>query len=284
MSRLSVAAAAAVPVVCFGLGIAVAAAASEQQGTSGARLPTPPVSAQDTSDALPAIPEGRLLAVPEDTPLGVPADTPLGVPADTPLGVPTDTPVGVPQDTPVDLTSAWPRNRLFRAGHGAMVDAEQGRLYGALGGLMDAARDLPESIDLGLSPRPAKALEVPPAEAAPVPEPPAPEPVETLPVEHKECLSLLDRPVVDDVDLAHAHFLAGSFEDAARLYRLLREQNPDDNHVLLMLTLCERNCGNAEQTQALLAEFGGSSADAGEWANWMIEMTNLGKGLKGGKP
>ncbi|MHC4591936.1 MAG: hypothetical protein ACYS8L_04475 [Planctomycetota bacterium] len=268
MSRLSVAAAAAVLAVCFGLGIAVAAAASEQQGTSGAPLPTPPASAQDTSDP----------------PFAIPEDTPLSVPEDTPLSVSEDTPVGVPQDTSVDVGSAWPRDRLLRAGYGAMVDADQGRLYGVLGELLDTARGLPESIDLGLSLRPATAVEVPPAEAAPAPEPPTPQPTEAQPVEHNEWLSVLDWPVVDDVDLAHAYFLAGSFEDAAGLYRLLRDQNPDDKHVLLMLTLCERNCGNAEQTQALLAELGGTSADASEWADWMTEMTKLAKGLKGEKP
>jgi Flp pilus assembly protein TadD len=87
--------------------------------------------------------------------------------------------------------------------------------------------------------------------------------------------------VVGEEKLAHAYYLAGSFQEAAALYRLLREKNPDDEHLLQMLVVSERNAGNVEEARALLDEFQRKGTESSEWGRWMVEMIDLGKSPAG---
>lgn len=166
------------------------------------------------------------------------------------------------------------RDRLLEAYHSPPVDPSQGRLYDAVAALLNSARELPKTLQLRSTP-PAEA---PPVEAEAA-EPAAdarPEAAPAEPPARAQWLTVLEEPVVSEEVLAHTHFLAGAFGEAAALYGHLREQNPEDEHVLLMLMLSERNAGNLEEAQALLAELRQKGAEAGEWADWMIEMINLG--------
>ena len=93
-------------------------------------------------------------------------------------------------------------------------------------------------------------------------------------------MDVLDRPVVGVEELAYAHFRARSYEEAARLYRQLYEQDPDQTHFALMLMLCERNAGNAEAEQELLGVLR-QSDQAAEWIEWLDALTKINAALEG---
>jgi hypothetical protein len=165
-----------------------------------------------------------------------------------------------------------PFDRLDAACWQPLSDAQSGRLYDAASVLLSAARSLPTKIDLGVRP----AAEPPP------PEPPdaedvseAPERIAPAEPGKQRWLTACERPVVSEEDLAHAHFRAGSFEQAAALYRQLRQERTEDPHLLLMLLLCERNAGNAEGAEELLAEVEEAGEGAAEWAEWLRAMSAL---------
>jgi tetratricopeptide (TPR) repeat protein len=164
-----------------------------------------------------------------------------------------------------------------------LTDELQGRVYEAAGDLLRAARELPEAVDLGpvapVAPLPLPAAAEQEAEdaqeAADDSEPtPAPEPEPKLP-EREPWRAVLDRPVVDDEELAHALFRAGNFEEAAAIYARLAEESPDDPHPLLMLLLCRRNAGDEEQTAILLQQARQKAPAAAEWTDWLGAMMTL---------
>ncbi|KPK66164.1 MAG: hypothetical protein AMK73_00725 [Planctomycetes bacterium SM23_32] len=166
---------------------------------------------------------------------------------------------------------------LIEAYRRPLEDPHRGRLYEAVGELLRAARELPEAIDLGdvreavplPEPAPAADTEEPAAEEVVTP---APEPSQPGP---KPWRAVLDRPVVGDEEMAHALFLAGSFGEAAQIYRRLREEDPEDPHLLRMLLLSERNAGDMVATAALLAELKAKDPGAAEWADWLATMIAL---------
>lgn len=163
-------------------------------------------------------------------------------------------------------------DRLDAARWTPLSDGQSGRLYDAVGELLSAARALPPAIDLPVRPAPD---EPPPPEPRGDEEPEAPPQPVAAPPPGERWLTATERPVVPPEDLAHAHFLAGQCRQAAALYRALREERPDDRHLLLMLALCERNAGNAEGASALLAELEQAEDAAREWAEWLRAMSAL---------
>jgi len=166
-----------------------------------------------------------------------------------------------------------PLDRLLRANFAPLADPQQGRLYEAATRLLEAGRALPDAIDLGI--KPAAAAGRPPGEQA-VAEPPAAPSAEPEPApRHEPWLALLEGPVVDEQELAYACFLAGSYVEAAGLYRDLRQRSPDDAHLLLMLLLSERNAGDALAVRGLMAELRKSGPEGAEWANWLTALTKL---------
>ncbi len=164
-----------------------------------------------------------------------------------------------------------PFERLDAARWQPLTDAQRGRLYEAASALLSAARSLPPKIDLGV--RPA----VTPPPAGPPEEKPSRGPEHPAPAgpPGQRWLTACEQPIVGEEDLAHAHFRAGSFRQAAALYRELRQERPDDRHLLLMLLLCERNAGNAEATRELLAEVAKAGEGEAEWAEWLKAMSAL---------
>lgn len=161
---------------------------------------------------------------------------------------------------------------LVRAYYGPLTDAHRGRLYEATADLLNSGRELPDAIDLGVPRRPAAAAQAQPG--APAEQPPAqPEPAAES--QRPRWVEVLNHPVVGEEDLAHAYFLAGSYAESAAAYRRLRERNPDDAHLLLMLLLSERNAGNAAEARSLLAELQKKGPEAAKWAEWLTAMMDL---------
>ena len=76
--------------------------------------------------------------------------------------------------------------------------------------------------------------------------------------------------------LAGALFEARQFEQAAGLYRRLKDDAEGDTHLLLMLALCERNAGNDAEARRLLAELQAADQQTAEWAGWLTTMMDLG--------
>lgn len=167
--------------------------------------------------------------------------------------------------------SGMPYDRLLRVKYGALDDPHQGRLYEAAAGLLQAARGLPAQVDLGIVP--SRSAVQPPVPEADEPKatPPAVPPVATA----RQPRLLQGTPVVGKEELAYTLFQAGSYADAATLYRDLRAQQPDDAHLLVMLLLCERNAGNAAEAAVLLEECRKAGPEAAEWANWLAALTKL---------
>jgi tetratricopeptide (TPR) repeat protein len=156
---------------------------------------------------------------------------------------------------------------VLDAYYAPLADPSLGRLYEPSADLLAAGRDLPKAVDLGVVLQGGEATAAQP-EAQPA-QPPA------APVELPKWLAVLDHAVVGDEELAHAHFVAGSFPEAAALYRKLRQQSPDDAHLLVMLLLSERNAGNADEARKLLAEVQQRGGEAAKWAEWLGEMMKL---------
>ena len=157
----------------------------------------------------------------------------------------------------------------------SLQDPHNGQLYGPSAALLSTLRDMPESIDLAGE----EEAGAPPDVAQPKPKEPAEavaqrEPVEE-PVSQKGWVPLLDNPVVTDEELAHVYFMAGSYADAARLYRRLSEKVPGDAQLMLMLAVCERNGGSNEEAKRLLTQIGDTDAEALLWADWMTIMMQI---------
>lgn len=85
----------------------------------------------------------------------------------------------------------------------------------------------------------------------------------------------LDHPLIPDEELAYVNFRAERYEEAARIYESLREQRPDDTHLLLMLALATKSLGDSQKAKELLRAVAPEKAEAREWAQWMIEMMQL---------
>jgi tetratricopeptide (TPR) repeat protein len=163
---------------------------------------------------------------------------------------------------------------LLTTYYAPLTDHHRGRLYEAATALLNAVRELPKAIDLGVA--------LPAAEAQPGPEDAAGTGEDTAAplgfsqaAERGKWLAVLDHPVVAEEDVAYALFLAGSFKDAAAAYRKLREGHADDRHYLIMLLLSESNAGNAAEARNLLAELAKKGDEPAKWAAWMTEMMKL---------
>jgi hypothetical protein len=168
--------------------------------------------------------------------------------------------------------SAMPYDRLLRANYGPLEDPHLGLLCEAATQLLEATRSLPEQIEIRLP----VATPAPPAAEPEVPMPAAPAPVQAqTESEETQWPAVLERPILDKEELAHAFFLAGSYEKAAALYRDLREEHADDAHFLFMLLLCERNAGHDTEAASLLADWRETGPEAAEWADWLAALTAL---------
>ena len=160
---------------------------------------------------------------------------------------------------------------LLKDYYAPLSDPNQGRLLEAAAALLKAAREMPKSVDLGVR-LPAGAAE---AEAARSPAPGTP--LVRKRAEEPKWVAILDHPVVDDEDLAYAHFLAGEYAAASALYGKLFERSPDDAHLLLMVLLAERNAGNVDKARKLLDEMRKKGDEPAKWADWLEAMTKLGE-------
>lgn len=160
----------------------------------------------------------------------------------------------------------------LRAAQGVPVqDPDAGRLYEKAARLLERAREMPSEIEI---PRPAAP---PPETSAEKPEPGSPETTaEPSPAEEEKPAwrRVLEKSVVEAEKLAYTHYQAGQYGRAAELYAGLREQQPDNLHLLAMLFLCERNAGKADRAAALLQELR-SDAQRSEWARWVEGMMQL---------
>lgn len=161
---------------------------------------------------------------------------------------------------------------LLEAYYAPLADPRRGRLYEATAELLSAGRALPESMDLGFRLRPTPAGQGQEATSA---EQPAAAPQGSAAGQGPRWVEVLDHPVVGEEELAHAYFLARSYAEAADIYRLLHERNPEDTHLLLMLLLSERNAGNADEARRLLSELQKKGTEPAKWAEWMAEMMDL---------
>lgn len=164
-------------------------------------------------------------------------------------------------------------NEGFRWLYGySLQDPHSGQLYGPSAALLNTLRDMPESIDLGGKAAPEGRPDAVPPEPKEPAEAVAQQPPVEESVSQKGWVPVLDSQVVTDEELAHVYFMAGSYADAARLYRRLCEEAPGDVHLLLMLAVCERNAGSNEEARRLLAQIGNADAEALRWADWMTTM------------
>ncbi len=184
-----------------------------------------------------------------------------------------------------------PAQRLADLYSSPIADPMRGRLYGKVAALLDAARQLPDRIELPETEAPAPDPEPQsPAEPDPVPEPtvaeqaataepaaavkPGPEPEPPVPGEDWRVVS--GEPVVADEDLAHAHFRAGFYRRAASLYGRLSKADPEDAHLMVMLALSERNAGDAAAARDVLDQLRSADEDPDTWAAWFDHMVELG--------
>jgi tetratricopeptide (TPR) repeat protein len=155
-----------------------------------------------------------------------------------------------------------------------LTDPGQGRLYGSVARMLNAVRALPPAIDLRLPKRPAGG-QAPPTEPQQEPEteqkPQVKPPVE----EQKGWIAVFGAPIADGGRLARALYMAGSYREAADLYSDLLEEEPEDEHLLVMLALSERNAGDRERAEELLAELAERETPAGQWAEWTLQMMSL---------
>ncbi|MHC4787675.1 MAG: hypothetical protein ACYS8K_00495 [Planctomycetota bacterium] len=221
----------------------------------------------------------------EDTPAGAPSVGRFELPADTSPDAPGAGFRSVGEATPVSRAAWPPDSRLLNARWGPLSDRGRGRLYGAVAQLLRGASELPETIDLGIrrAPKEPAEREDPPPEQVPQPDAGEQREAEAAPAEPAGWVAVLDAPVVAEEKLAHAYFLARSYPQAAALYRRLREERPDEPHLLLMLLLSERNAGSGDQVEALLEELRAKGAENGEWAAWMKDMMELAEVPKEGE-
>ncbi|MGD2174162.1 MAG: tetratricopeptide repeat protein [Candidatus Brocadiaceae bacterium] len=176
-----------------------------------------------------------------------------------------------------DGTWTAPAERLQRACDAPLEDAGAGRLYEKAAELLNAARDLPERIELP-EPRPAvpedQAAEEEEAQEQPVeiPEPP-----------REQWVPVVEEPIAPPRELAWLYYMAGRYQQAGELYRRLHEKDPGDEHVLMMLLLSERNAGRIEEARELLSR---TKADAPcrSWADWMFQMQQIGESQEEAAP
>jgi len=160
--------------------------------------------------------------------------------------------------------------RILDARLSPLRDPGAGQLYPLASGLLGAARHMPQSIELTRPPIPAE-QEGPDSQAQP-PAGAQPQPAETP--NAPKWRQVLDAPVVEDEKLAYAYYLAGSYAEAAGLYRRLHEQEPDNVHFHQMLFLSARNAGDAQAAAALLEELK-SKPESQDWAEWIDAMLTL---------
>ncbi|MFO7958565.1 MAG: hypothetical protein R6X33_15860 [Candidatus Brocadiia bacterium] len=157
--------------------------------------------------------------------------------------------------------------------HEPLEDPDAGRLYEPTARLLEAARSMPDRIALP-EPRPEP---LPPvkeqttsAEPVEIPEPP-----------EEEWMPVVDRPVVEEAELAHIYYMAERYAEAALLYGRLHQKNPSDQHTAIMLLLSHRNAGHKEEARKLLQDLRAEASSA-EWTEWMEQMEELAQPLSGG--
>jgi len=161
--------------------------------------------------------------------------------------------------------------RLRTARNAVLEDPGSGRLYPQAAALLQAARRMPDRIQLRLPPVPA-VPEPDVAEAQQVEPVPTPQPAGAS---RERWVAVASGPVVEQERLAYACFLAGDYGTAATLYGRLNEKEPDNVHFLLMLFLSVRNNGEAERA-AELRKILAAKEDIHDWAEWVESMTRLG--------
>jgi hypothetical protein len=167
-----------------------------------------------------------------------------------------------------------PAAGLFRAYHAPLQDLAAGRLYEPAVRLLDASRRMPERIDLGDAAAGDAPTEPPAPKSADVDEPASDTVPEPAVPPREDAVKVVDHAVVGDEELAHACWTAGLYLEAASLYRRLAEQDPEDDHLAVMLMLCERNGGNAQTVPELLERLQQDEGTS-EWAEWMAAMMAL---------
>ncbi|MFW6118962.1 MAG: tetratricopeptide repeat protein [Planctomycetota bacterium] len=161
---------------------------------------------------------------------------------------------------------------LLSVYHEPLEGHDAGRLYEPTARLLEAARTMPDRIALP-EPRP---VPLPPPKEQPEPA----EPVEIPEPPEEEWKPVVDRPVVEEAELAHIYYMAERYAEAALLYGRLYQKNPNDRHTAIMLLLSHRNAGHKEKTRELLEDFRAEKS-AAEWTNWMEQMEELAKPLSG---
>jgi hypothetical protein len=167
-----------------------------------------------------------------------------------------------------------PMLRLLHAYYRPLNDPEAGRLGALTARLLLAAQHMPDEIQL-----PNGSAASPPPEDKSHPEPP--EPVGPPIPAGQQWRPVLDHPVVGEQKLAWVLYRAGLFDEATRMYRRLHDGDKEDQHVLFMLVLCERNTGNLEKARQLLDTMPQDSEAYG-WAAWVLDVGELaGAGREG---
>ena len=158
-------------------------------------------------------------------------------------------------------------DRLIDTYYAALKDPQAGRLDPLVAKLLMIASALPKEIQLPVEPANGKDPgESPPQQNDATPDVAVPP--------HEEWRQVVPGPVVDDGKYAWVLYRAGSYAEAAAIYRRLLKADEKDEHALVMLALSERNAGNAAEARRLIDTLSPGSP-TGEWAEWMLAMADL---------